>query len=356
MFTRLAGNQRVKESLRRMLAARRVPGALLFAGEDGVGKKLFALELAKALNCHSPVEGIEACDRCAPCLRISQSTFPAHSSDEDNKKKLVWGEYADVGLVRPFNRNIAVDKMRELEREANFRPYEGKARVFLIEDADKLNDSSSNALLKTLEEPPPTTYLILITSRPASLLPTIRSRCQTLRFAPLTAADIEKHLLQQNPKLPKEDARLLAHAARGSIGRALSTDLKAYLEQRVAMLEVLDALAVTKDRVKLLRAAEELCDAKRKDEYEPRLNVLETLVHDAWTLSLGASDEQIAHHDLREQLSRIGARVESSKAARWLSQIEKHRSQLEVNINRKVATDALFLAMADEQSARGHNG
>lgn len=349
MFSHLAGNQRVKESLRRMLETRRVPGALLFAGEEGVGKKLFALELAKALNCRTPVREVEACDACASCVRISQSTFPAYASDSDNKEKLIWSDHPDVGLARPYNRLIRVNPMREIERESNFRPYEGQARVFLIEDADRLNEQSSNALLKTLEEPSPNAHLILLTSRPASLLPTIRSRCQVIRFAPLAIAEIEQHLLQRNPKLPEKDARLLAHVARGSIGRALSTDLKAYLEQRAAMLEVLDALAVSKDRVRLLRAAEELTDAKRKDEYEPRLSVLETLVHDVWSLSLGAPAEQVAHYDLREQLARLGARLESRRAARWLSQIEEHRRQLEVNINRKVATDALFLAMSEEQ-------
>jgi DNA polymerase-3 subunit delta' len=348
MFARLAGNQRVKESLRRMLTAGRVPGALLFVGEDGVGKKLFALELAKSLNCQTPVEEVEACDRCASCVRITRSNFTAHTSDEENKKRLIRSEHPDVWLARPYNRLIRVDQMRELEQEANFRPYEGRARIFVIEDADRLNEQSSNALLKTLEEPPPSSHLILITSRPASLLPTIRSRCQAIRFAPLAVAEIEKYLRHRDKNLSQEEARLIAHAARGSIGRALSTNLKAYLEQRTAMLEVLDALAVTKDRARLLRAAEELTDAKRKEEYEPRLGVLETLVHDVWSISLGAASQDLAHDDLREQLSHIGVRLEGRRAARWLSQIEEHRRLLEVNINRKVATDALFLAMSEE--------
>ena len=89
-------------------------------------------------------------------------------------------------VVAP-KRVLLVDQMRQIEREANYRPYEGKARMFLIEDADKLNDSSANALLKVLEEPPPTSHMILMTSRPAMLLPTIRSRCQMIRFSPVAA-------------------------------------------------------------------------------------------------------------------------------------------------------------------------
>lgn len=344
MFTHLEGNQRVKDILRRMLATGRVPGTLLFVGEDGVGKKLFALELAKMLNCQTPVD-VEACDRCSSCIRILQSKFPEYPDADDNKKRLIWSNHPDVALARPFNRLLRIGPMREIEQEANFRPFEGKARIFIVEEADKLNPQSSNALLKTLEEPPVTSHLILITSRPASLLPTIRSRCQMIRFAPLAPAELEKHLLSSKQFSPA-DARLLSHIARGSIGRALSTDLETYRPQREAMLDVLGALALTKDRARLLRASEEMNDAKRKDEYEPRLDLLATLIHDVWTLALGAAGAQMINEDLRAELSKIVSHIESQRAALWLTQIETHRRGLEVNINRKVATDSLFLSMA----------
>ncbi|HKS26197.1 MAG TPA: DNA polymerase III subunit delta' [Pyrinomonadaceae bacterium] len=346
MFDKLAGNERVKDVLRRMLEKGRVPGALLFVGEDGVGKRLFALELAKAMNCQKS-KGKEGCDECSSCLRIGRSTFPLYDNDDDNKERIVWSEHTDVGMVRPYKRSIRVDPMRELEREANYRPVEGRARFFIIEDADRLNESSSNALLKTLEEPPETSHLILLTSRPSALLPTIRSRCQVIRFAPLQAEEVEKHLTAER-RIPKREASLLAHVARGSIGRALSTDLASYRERRDAMLEVLKSLALTGDRARLLRIAEEMNDAKRKDEYEPRLEALEMLVHDVWTLGLGAPAEQIVNRDLDEQLKQISVRVPSRRAARWITEIETLRGQLLVNVNRKVATDALFLSMAEE--------
>ena len=326
-----------------MLAKGRVPGALLFAGADGIGKKLFALELAKALNCRAPVD-FEACDRCPSCARTARIVYPATDDTEANKR-FIWSEHPDVGLVRPAGRFINVQQMRELEREANFRPYEGARRLFIVEDADKLNEASSNALLKTLEEPPPTTHLALITSRPAALLPTIRSRCQTLRFAPLAAAEIEAHLLRRG-RISSGDAALRARAAQGSIGRALSIDLESYRKQREAMMDILDALTIKPDRARLLRASEELTDAKRKDEYELRLDVLTTLIHDSWALALGAPHEQVVNSDLIEQLSAIGARMKSLRASGWLAQIEQHRRGLDVNINRKVATDALLLGMA----------
>jgi DNA polymerase-3 subunit delta' len=346
MLDHLLGNQRAKETIGRMLKAGRVPGGLLFAGEEGVGKKLFALEVAKALNCRARV-GVEACDVCASCQRIMRFNLPA-ADDRDAHKKIIWSEHPDVGMARPYGRAILVDQMRDLEREANFRPFEGAARVFLIDDADKLNDASSNALLKTLEEPPVTSHLILITARPAALLPTIRSRCQVIRFQPLAATEIEEHLAREK-KLSQKDARVLARLAQGSIGRALGVDLENYRARREAMLGILNALVLTGDRARLLRAAEEMNDARRKDEYEPRLDVLEILIRDVWALALGAPAEQLVNEDVRAQLSQISSRVESRRAASWLTLLETLRGQLSVNINRKVATDALFLAMARPQ-------
>src|SRR6266576_1965140 len=214
MFS-LIGNDEVKESLRHLLVSGRVPGSLLFTGEAGIGKKLFALELAKAMNCRHRV-GVEACDECSSCKRISRSTFPPFGKDEDDKERLIWSEHADVAMARPYKNIIRVKVMRELEREANFRPFEGAARVFIVEDADTMNDQAANALLKTLEEPPPTSHLILTTSNPTALLATIRSRCQMIRFAPIAADEVEKFLIEQR-RLPAEDARLLARTAQGSI-------------------------------------------------------------------------------------------------------------------------------------------
>jgi DNA polymerase-3 subunit delta' len=343
MLDQLTGNERVKKLLRRILEARRSPGAMLFAGEDGIGKKLFALEIARALNCRSP-QGVEGCGRCPSCVRIGKFNYP-QSSESDDWKGIIWTDHADVGMVVAPKRVLLVDQMRLIEREANFRPYEGNARVFLIEDAEKLNDQAANALLKVLEEPPHTSHIVLLTSRPDMLLPTIRSRCQMIRFSPLTGEEIETHLVK-NKIASASEARIRARVARGSLGRAVAQDFDGFSAQQTAMLRVLQALSVDEDRVQLLRSAEELNEAKYKDEYESRLDILETLIRDAWMLSLHASDESVVNEDLLPQLKRISAGLDTRRPAGWISQIEEMREQLIVNINRKAATDALFLTMA----------
>jgi hypothetical protein len=129
------------------------------------------------------------------------------------------------------------------------------------------------------------------------------------------------------------------------LGRALALNLDEYRQQREAMLVVLEALAARPDRVQLLRAAEELSDTKHKDDYEPSLDALELLIHDAWRLALDPKSE-IVNEDLRERLARLSSGVTNRRFTAWLAQIEELRAQLTVNVNRRIATDALLLAMA----------
>src|SRR2546423_13689012 len=344
MFSSLIGNEDVKDSLRRLLSGGRVPGSLLFTGEGGIGKKLFALEWAKALNCRTRV-GVEACDECSSCRGITKSTFPPFSGADDNKERMIWSEHADVAMVRPYNHIIRVRPMRELEREANFRPFEGAARIFIVEDAEYMNDQAANALLKTLEEPAPTTHLILTTTNPMALLQTIRSRCQMIRLAPIPFSEIETFLMKQTGMKPG-DAALLARTSRGSLGNSLSVDVDDYRERRQSMLNILRALTITGNRVQLLRSAEELATARDRGDYEQSLDVLETLIRDAWALSLGRPVESITNFDLATELQNIAGELASNRAERWLIQIEELRGALEVNLNRKIASDGLLMSMA----------
>ena len=180
----------------------------LFTGEEGIGKSRFALELAKSFLCQNPADG-EACDKCPACRRADNFTVPNPTDkNKDEFKKVFFSEHSDVGKVVPYKRTILVDAIRNLEMEANFRPYEAEARFFIIDPADKMNDEAANALLKTLEGPPATSHIFLVTSRPLKLLPTIRSRCQTLRFARLTRRKLKISAFDK--KIRPEDAELLS--------------------------------------------------------------------------------------------------------------------------------------------------
>lgn len=345
MFDKLIGNEPVKTILRRLLANRRVPNALLFAGADAVGKKHFALELAKAFVCLNP-KNREACDVCANCRRADKFNFPK-PDDRDAFKRVIFSEHPDIGLVIPYNKNILVDAIRELETEANFRPYEAAARFFIIDDADKMNDAASNALLKTLEEPPAASHIFLIASRPDALLPTIRSRCQTVRFAPIETNEIENYL-SKNKNFSAADAAVLARLSGGGLGHALNSDLEKFRRNRDAMLKVLESILIKENRAELLRIGEEMNDAKNKDDFELKLDVLQTLIHDVWTIKNGADAKNAVNADLIGDLQRMAERADRRRLARWLSEIETLREQFAVNLNRKIAVDWLFMQMAGE--------
>ena len=343
MFKELIGNNHVKDILRRFVANGRVPNSLMFAGDEGVGKRQFALELAKALVCTDPTDG-EACEVCPACRRADVFTFPK-SDDKKAHERVTWSDHPDVGTIISYNRNILVDAIRHLESEANFQPYEARSRFFIIDDADKMNDAASNALLKTLEEPPPTSHIFLITSRPDSLRPTIRSRCQTLRFAPVSTDEIETYLIEERA-FTHDEAKLSARLSRGSIGRAVTIDVEKFKTRRERMLSVIRNVIETGDIAALLRTSEEMNDAKNKEHFEENLDILQSLIHDVWTIKISGDAARIVNTDLANDLSNIAAESGRADMPSWLTSIETMRQNFIVNINRKVATDALFVSMA----------
>lgn len=338
----LIGNRQACDALSRLIVSERVPNALLFAGPDGVGKKQFAIELARRLVCSRP-DGADACGLCSACRRASEFSIPVFEKG-DESHFVFFSQHPDVGMVVPFRRNLKVDAIRALENESHFRPYEARVRVFIVDEADKMNDAASNALLKTLEEPPATSHIILIASRADSLLATIRSRCQTIRFGPVPPHELAKYLVD-NGNFTAEDAVLAARVSGGSVGRALAIVPASFRTQRSLMLAVLKA-ALASDKRELLSASEEMTDARNREEYEEKLAILRDLIHDVWLLQNGGDETGVLNIEVLDELSELSGRASSEMLAGWLADIETLYESFEVNINRKVATDALFLRMS----------
>lgn len=343
MFGNLTGNEKVKDLLRRLKASQRIPNALLFAGPEGVGKKQFALELARSVICHSPNEG-EPCESCTACLRSRQLNLPDSDKKEDYQSVSFSG-HPDLGFITAHNKNILVDAIRALENEANYRPFESDGRFFIIDDAHKMNDAASNALLKTLEEPPATTHIFLVSSKPDALLSTIRSRCQTIRFSPLSTAEISVHLSKGGRHHGKE-SELVAKLSDGSISRALELELDKFMKQREKMVKALEAALLTSDRLTLLKIAEEMNDAKNKEDFDENLAILETLIRDAWVIAVGGKRDRLINVDIVGDLERLRGATDAKVFSSWLAKIDDLRKSTRVNINKKIATNSLFMEMA----------
>lgn len=345
MLSKLVGNPNAKQTLKRLLANGRLPNSLLFTGPDGVGKRQFALEAARSMICAMRTDD-GACGVCAICTRIGSIEIPlVTDKNKDDFKTVFFTNHGDVAMVVPYKNFILVDAIRDLEKEANFRPFEGSARFFIIDDADKMNDQAANALLKTLEEPPPTSYIFLITSRPDSLLPTIRSRCQSLRFAPVATGDVEEFLINDRA-LSHHEAVLAARLARGSIGRAVSIDVAEFRKRRARMFDVLKLSIEVGDRAALLKISEELNDAKNKEYFAENLDILASLIHDVWSLGVGGDRTRVTNTDLEDELAGLAHNSSVAQFPDWLKLIETMRQNFIVNINRKAATDAMFMTMA----------
>jgi len=198
-FDNILGNSRVKKILRLALQKNRLPNSLLFHGPEGVGKRRLAITLAEAVNCERRRD--DACGECPTCLAISGGRFP------------------DVQEIKPSGQVIKVDHVREMRQAAYMRPMVGRKRVFIISEADKMNDESSNTVLKILEEPPLFSHFILVTDNPYLILPTIKSRCQTLQFRPVGREEIARALLEKG--CPEDRARIISLYVRGNLEEAL---------------------------------------------------------------------------------------------------------------------------------------
>ncbi len=322
-FCDLLGNRAIVETIRGQLAEGRLPQSLLFCGIRGIGKWTLAQGIAKALN--GSHKDNDFCDACATCRRISEGVHP------------------DVRNIVPEEQFIVIDQIREASREIFFRPFEGRRRVLIIDQAERMNAPAANSFLKTLEEPPETSIIILVTSRPNDLLPTIRSRCQIYRFGPLPADELEQ-LLERRSYLP-EERRLLARIAAGSLGRAVTIDLAEYMRHRQEMLALLEACSRNFLYAHSAQAAAPWLDKRNKADFEEKLGILFTLVRDLFLLRLDSGSESIAHVDLRSRMCSLASRLsieQLSSAARALDHIESGARR---NLNRGLAVDALLLQL-----------
>jgi DNA polymerase-3 subunit delta' len=249
-FSAIIGHDRPVAILKRALANEALAHALLFSGEEGIGKRMTALALAAALNCGAPgPDG--GCGVCAACRKVAAGSHP------------------DVHLLAPETDEIKIDQVRRVQEELSLKAFEGRRKVLIVDGAEAMNDASSNSFLKTLEEPPGDTLIVLVTARPRGLLPTIRSRCQELQFLPLPRHTLAA-LLRERRGLSEDDAWFLAALSRGSIGRALAMDAQEERKAREQFLALMDGLGGLR-RDEVLSLAEGI--AKDREGFERLLDL-----------------------------------------------------------------------------------
>lgn len=249
-FSEFLGNPRALSEIRAMLAGARVPGALLFAGADGVGKKLLALMLAKALNCERLKD--DFCGECSRCRKAEEMLAQTREDLErrraikDSARRVEGLVYFDLQLIEPITRNILTEQIRQVRNVAYTRPFEFRQRVFIIDQAQAVHWQAVDLLLKMLEEPPETTTFVLVCPNAHELRPTIRSRCQRIQFLPVENEVIGR-VLKEEDRLPPSQRALGVRLAAGSIARARTLDVAAFERERRPWIDFLDSVAGSAD-------------------------------------------------------------------------------------------------------------
>ncbi len=333
----IIGHEWAVDYLRRSLVGERASHAYLLTGPAQLGKALLALRLAQVLNCET--SNADPCGECRSCRRIARNNHP--------DVRIVGMASQAIGL-KPDDaakqRDLKINTVREWLADVNLKPYEGYRRVFILHDAERLNEAAANAMLKTLEEPPPYATLVLVANTSGDLMATIVSRCQSLKLRPVPRAALASALQTQH-NLAAGDAELLAAWSGGRPGWAFQMinapdELAAQQEQ----LEQLIGLAGL-SRADGFRWAEEQAKAYRSGEQASVFAAL-SLWQSWWRdvmLTAGGAPGEVTHIDLREDLARLARAYRIADVRDFIARLDDTARQLRENVNPQLALESALL-------------
>lgn len=318
-FRDIYGHEKKIEIIRKTLAQKRIAHAYLFSGIQAIGKRTLAGEFIKAINCEKSDSLHDACGECVSCRKIDHKSHP------------------DVFSVEAEGQFIRIDSIREMQKRITCKPLEAKMRGFIIDDADKMNDQSANALLKMLEEPSPSNLLILVTSRPYYLLPTIISRCQHMRFNPLNTETVAKFLVDETG-MDNQRALLLASLSGGSIGNAVQLNKEDIVAYRTELLKLLSSTR-REDPFSLINFASFLGQGKK--EIKQGLNILNTFFRDVLIFKEVRQNEMLINQDNASSIAAFASRLSGEQILQNIAQVERAGEILEQNVNKSLTLETM---------------
>ncbi len=321
-FSDIIGHERPKRWLQAAMRSGRLAHALLFHGEERIGKLLTARVLAQAVNCEAspPLDPPDACGTCRSCRQIETGAHP------------------DVTILAATGEKGETDHAREIESRFIYRPLIGRLKIVVLDNADLLRREGANALLKTIEEPPSDSLIVLVSSRPEALLPTIRSRCQAIRFAPL-AQDLVEATVRQRRKLPEQDAHFLAVISGGRLGFALDAEPEAFRAERAEFLKLV-SLASVESPGALLAVCETV---GKSDQAEAALTWLSAWFRDLALVKAGGDRARLVNADRVAELEALAARLSLDAIVELAAYVESMHRGLERNLNKQMMLEGLLL-------------
>lgn len=336
----ILGHSKQILQLRGVIKSGHVPHAYLFSGVEGVGKRLLAENFARILNCQNPVnpqEALDSCDECVSCKKIINRTHP------------------DVKLIEPDEEYIKVEQLRDVLRDVSFKPYEGRWKIFIFDNAESLLPAAANLFLKTLEEPNQRTLFILISSRPELLLPTVISRCQRIRFGGIPS-NIIFDVLKRELKLSDEETRFYALASEGSIGRGkslLAGELKNISESYLTEIHkfVFSADLDSSSGVEQLFSLTEKLSQNK--ESLPLIMELIRLWYRDLIIWKGTGEEKfLLNRSHLKEIKQQTSKISIEELFRRVDIVEKMNIAFDYNTNKQLTLDTMFVESLASREAR----
>jgi DNA polymerase III subunit delta' len=327
-FHDIYGHEIKIEIIRKALAQKRIGHAYLFSGIQAVGKKKLAGEFVKAINCEKEDALHDSCGECSSCRKIRKGSHP------------------DVFFVEADGQFIRIAAVREIQEQMKCKPLEARRRVFIINDADKLNDEAANALLKMLEEPSPSNVLILITARPYSMLSTIISRCQHMRFNPLRPDTVAKFLVDQKG-MDNQRALLLAGLSGGSIGRAMELNEDDIIVYRAELLKLL-SMTYKDEPFGIIKFVSFL--GQEKKEIKQGLNILSSVYRDALIFKETMKNEMLINQDNYSFISIQAARLSGVQILQNIALVERAGETIDQNVNKSLTLETMAFKLNYSES------
>jgi DNA polymerase-3 subunit delta' len=329
--------------------------AYLFYGEVGTGKWALALEVAKAINCEDDKN--KPCDECLSCRKIDKlihpdvkTIFPVPSvKTEEEKERFKREKIKDPYAIVKFekNVNIPVDEIREMQNNLYLKPFEGKKKVVIITEVENMHPSSANSLLKTLEEPPKDSHLILTTTDINRLLPTVVSRCQQIRFSKIPSLLIEKRL-NERYQIPSDKASFYAKISNGSLGKALDYiqgEKENIRNDAILLLET----SGESNTGKIIDKVDEFLNSWNKNSILEMFEFLISLFRDIYLTLEASNKEQLLNYDIAFEVVKLSERFKrQNKVEEALKLIDQIRIDCKTkNANLKLALLTLCLKLRD---------
>ncbi len=329
-FSHIWGQDKAIAVLQNALRHERVPQAYLFSGCEGVGKKFTALMLAKALNCREKHD--DACDHCVSCHKIDGGNHP------------------DVRIIEPEGQFIKIDQIRDMQKDVGYKPFEGRRKVYILDNAETMRPEAANALLKTLEEPSADCLIILVTANVYALLPTVISRCQFVRFIGLGSEKLVA-LLTQKKQLAPERAHLIASLAEGCPGRALAMDADDALQKRQQVERLLHKLSSGLQDVRVLFDHVEALIAD-KTAVHKYLDILLVWYRDMYLLGEQGDMALVANSDAVERLAESVEQLSASHIRQLFDIVYRTKLDILRNANLQLTLEVMLMSLTEVYNDR----